>query len=84
MNTPDPNQPWLRYDEAMERVRGYVDPALEQFVMRGVTLVIQDYGHGRAPCERLDMLYFVTVLEQLFAQRDALARIFAGEDLRAW
>jgi|GEM_PF-3961102 len=74
--------PWVNYDEAMARVRELGDASLEQFVMRAVTLVVQRFAAGQLPQERFDMLYFVGVMVDLYEQRDALARIFKGEDLR--
>jgi hypothetical protein len=74
--------PWVHYDEAMARVRGLGDVALEQFVMRAVTIVVQRFAAGRTPEGRFDMLYFVEVMIDLYEQRDALARILKGEDLR--
>jgi hypothetical protein len=74
--------PWVNYDEAMARVRELGDVALEQFVMRAVTVVVQRFGAGWLPAGKFDMLYFVGIMVDLYAQRDNLARIFKGEDLR--
>ena len=75
---------WINYDEAMDRVRGFGDPAREQFVMRAVTLVVLDAQQGNGPAVPLDMLYFVDVQSRLFEQRDSLIRVLQGEDLRWW
>jgi hypothetical protein len=74
--------PWVNYDEAMARVRELGDASVEQFVMRAVTLVVQRFAAGKRPAASLDMLYFVAVMVELYDQRDALTRIFNGEDLR--
>jgi hypothetical protein len=74
--------PWVNYDEAMVRVREFGDAALEQFVMRAVTLVVQRFAAGRFPGGTFDMLYFVEVMVELYQQKDALLRVFNGEDLR--
>ena len=78
------NLPWVNYEKAMERVGTLDDVAAEQFVMRAVTLVINSYSAGAVPDTKLDMLFFVDRMIELFRQRDALVRIFAGEDLRWW
>ncbi|HVJ27390.1 MAG TPA: hypothetical protein VM493_07585 [Vicinamibacterales bacterium] len=84
MTTTGSEVPWVHYDEAMSLIRTFNDPALEQFVMRAVTIVVQNYSKGVAPSAPLDMVYFVNTLVELFGQRRALARILAGEDLRWW
>jgi len=76
--------PWVNYDEAMACVRQIQDPALEQFVMRAVTLVVTEFQQERYPRAPLDMIYFVGILRKMFEQREELARILAGEDLRWW
>lgn len=75
---------WVNYDEAMARVRSYDDPALRQFVMHAVTIVLTDAQKGSEPRSPLDMLYFVDVQTRLFAQKESLLRILAGEDLGWW
>jgi hypothetical protein len=73
--------PWVNYEDAMTRVRAYSDLALEQFVMRAVNIVVQRFAEQRFPAEKLDMLYFVEVQEQLYEQKAALIRVLNGEDL---
>lgn len=82
MSTTSETMPWTNYDDAMARIRGYEGPALEQFVMRGITIVVQNFSNANYPAEKLDMLYLVMILEQLFGQRESLKRILDGEDLR--
>lgn len=82
MNEESP--PWVNYDEAMTRVRELGDASREQFVMRAVTLVVQRFVSGTVPKSKVDMLYFVGVILDLYEQRDALTRIFNGEDLRSF
>ena len=50
--------------------------------MRAVTVVVQRFAAGRLPEGQFDMLYFVDVMVELYAQRSALVRVFNGEDLR--
>jgi len=80
----DTQLPWINHDEAMSRVRECKDAALEQFIMLGITVVATDFQQGRHPAAPLDMLYLVGVLERMFQQRESLARILGGEDLRWW
>lgn len=82
--TGSTDPPWVNYDEAMSRVRACKDAALEQFIMRGVTIVVTDFQRGHHPDAPLDMLYIVELLTKMFEQREALTRILGGEDLRWW
>jgi hypothetical protein len=76
------SMPWVNYDEAMARVREIGDASLEQFVMRALTLVVKRFAAGRLPDGKLDMLYFVEVMIELFEQKDDLVRVLNGEDMR--
>lgn len=75
---------WLNYDAAMARARSYGDLAKEQFVMRAVTAVLTRAMRGDEPSGPFDLLFYVQTLEDVYAQRDAIAKLFAGEDLRWW
>jgi hypothetical protein len=75
---------WINFEAAMERVRGFKDVGLEQFVMRGVMVVVSNFQDGRLPETPLDMMYLVDVLCGLYEQRPALLQIMNGEDLRWW
>jgi hypothetical protein len=76
------SMPWVNYDEALARVRAVGDTSLEQFVMRAVTLVVRRFEAGAFPDGKLDMLYFVEIMIDLYQQKDALVRVLNGEDLR--
>lgn len=76
------SMPWVNYDEALARVRAVGDTSLEQFVMRAVTLVVRRFEGGAFPDGKLDMLYFVEIMIDLYQQKDALIRVLNGEDLR--
>jgi hypothetical protein len=54
--------PFVRYDEAMAKVNSFSDPAREQFVMRGITIMINDYGAGTVAASPVDVLYLVDML----------------------
>lgn len=71
---------WINYEEALERVKALDDPLLEQFVMRGITVVVQRFSSGRFPEEKLDLLYFAEVLIELFGQKEELVGLFSGKD----
>ena len=80
----DGHPPWLNYDEAMALVRQLGDPALEQFVMRAVTVAVQRAMTNKSPAAPFDMLFFVETMVTLFEQRESLVRVLQGEDLRWW
>lgn len=84
MNDEPTTLPFVRYEEAMAKVRSFSDPAREQFVMRGITIMINDYGEGAVAESPVDVLYLVDLLSKLFDERDVLLRIFSGEDLRGF
>ena len=71
---------WLNYDQAISRVNEYDDEQKEQFVMRGLTVVVNMMSLGDIPDSCFDMLYFARTLEKLYEQKVALASIFAGGD----
>ena len=76
--TLEPN--WLNYDAAISRVNDYDDKQKEQFVMRGLTVVVNMMSLGDKPDSGLDMLYLARTLEKLYEQKGALASILAGRD----
>lgn len=82
MNDGPATPPFVRYEEAMAKVSSFADLAREQFVMRGITIMINDHGEGAKAESPVDVLYLVELLSKLFDERDVLMRIFAGEDLR--
>ncbi|HEY0464434.1 MAG TPA: hypothetical protein VGC79_09510 [Polyangiaceae bacterium] len=47
-----------------------------------LTLVVKRFAAGRLPDGKLDMLYFVEVMIELFEQMDDLVRVSNGEDMR--
>ena len=75
---------WANHDSAMEVVRGLSDLAEKQFLMRAVTAAISRLAAGQAPTSPFDLLFFVRTMRELFAQKENLLRVFAGEDLRWW
>ena len=72
--------PWVNYEEALARIKALDDPLVEQFVMRGVTVVVQRFSSGNFPAEKLDLLYLAEVLIELFGQKEELVRLFSGKD----
>jgi hypothetical protein len=84
MSQPIAPTPWINYDEAMALVRQLGDPALEQFVMRAVTVAIQRAMKSEGPAAPFDMLFLVETMVSLFEQRESLIRVLQGEDLRLW
>ncbi len=82
--TDDTDLPWVNYEAAMKRVNACEDAALEQFIMRGVTIVVTDFQRGHYPDAPLDMLFIVELLTKMFEQRETLMRILSGDDLRWW
>jgi len=75
---------WSSYEEAMALVRTITDLAERQFVMRAVTAALSCRAAGHAPARPFDLLFFVETMRALFAQRENLQRVLAGEDLRWW
>lgn len=72
----------VNWSEAMQRVQAMTDVSLWQFVMRAVTIAVRRCSNGQGPQTPIDMVFFVETMVELFAQRETLSRIFAGEDLR--
>lgn len=79
-------QSLVRFDEAMQLVeqRSGDDLAMRQFVGRAVTLVVVARTQGKVPTTPLDMVFYVERMFDFYEQREALRRIFDGEDLRWW
>ncbi|RKH06293.1 hypothetical protein D7V97_22755 [Corallococcus sp. CA053C] len=77
---------WVNYEAGMELAQSFAgDIGLSQFVMRAVTLTMNHCLSGKPPpATPLDLRFFVQMMAALYEQRNALARIFEGEDLRAW
>ena len=76
---------WVNYEAGVELAQSFEDIGLSQFVMRAVTLTMNHYLSGKPPpVAPLDLRFFVQMMAALYEQRNALARIFEGEDLRAW
>lgn len=75
-----------RFDEAMLLVkhRSAGDLGLRQFVMRAITLLAVARAKGARPTSPVDMVFYVERMFEFYEQREALRRIFAGEDLRWW
>lgn len=84
MSQPVATNPWINYDEAMALVRQLGDPALEQLVMRTVTVAVQRAMNNEGPAAPFDMLFLVKTMISLFEQRESLIRVLQGEDLRWW
>ena len=80
MKIDGPN--WLNYDSAITRVHGYDDQQKEQFVMRGLTVVVNMMSIGDRPEGEFDVLYFVRSLEALYTQKSALVSVLSGGDER--
>ena len=83
--SPDAATAALRkHDEALTFVRSLGDAQREQFIMRFVTIMMVRVARGERPVTPLDMQFVVECASALYDQREALRRIFDGEDLRWW
>jgi hypothetical protein len=75
----------LRDDEAREVIAAVEDPITKHLLTNAMFYFFRRYNeHKQKPASDFDMLYFVTLLEEIFSNHDVLRRILAGERVGAF
>ena len=74
--------PLLNWASALERATALQDLAERQFVMIAAATVMQRMSNQKFPEAPVDMEYFIDLMSDLFEQKQTIARVIAGEDVR--
>ena len=70
----------LRDDEARALISSVEDPITKHLLSNAMFHFFRRYNeHKQKPASDFDMLYFVTLLQEIFSEHDTLRRILAGE-----
>jgi hypothetical protein len=84
MSEPSAIEVVLNERDAFTRAEAIEDVGRKQFVLRLLTAALIRINRGDLPASPLDMTFLVGCASDLYDQRAALTKIFAGEDLRWW
>jgi hypothetical protein len=84
MSEPSASDVVLNQRDAFARAEAIEDVGRKQFVLRFLTAALIRVSRGDRPASSLDMTFLVGCASDLYDQRAALTKIFAGEDLRWW
>ena len=80
------NQPMIiNHDEAMEILRSVKDPVTNQLMnMANFEVLKRFLEHRDLPACDFDLVFFLKVVKDFCSQHEAIRKILAGEDLKAW
>jgi len=75
----------LRDDEARSLVESVEDPITRRLLLNAMFHFFKRYNEeGQKPLAEFDMLYFASLLKEIFSEHEVLQRILAGENVGAF
>lgn len=74
----------LNDDAAFAKARSIDDLGRKQFILQCLMTVVRRVIRGEIPDSPVDMTFLLECASDLYDERQVLARIFDGEDLRWW
>lgn len=83
--TRTPSNEVLRDDEAKSLIESVDDPITKRLLSNAMFHFFKRYSEqGEKPLGDFDMLYFASLLNEIFSEHEVLQRILAGENVGAF